>query len=206
MKISLLPAVAALTLAGCVIAPAPVAYQAQRYEQAPAPAYDQYVPPPEYIEGGAPVYYDTEPGVAFYPIFLDVPGSCFCIVPMRFYNGVWLGIGGTVLYRGHFALHHAPQDRRDFWIRSGGVVNGYAPVHGRIEHEGGAMRPVPPVESIHARPSLPPQQQQNWQQQGRQPEHEQVRERDQYREHEPAREHEHEREGEHEHGREGERY
>ena len=62
-KFALLPVAAALTLAGCVIEPAPMSYRQPIYAQ--APSYDQYVPPPEYIEGGAPVYYDAEPGVAF---------------------------------------------------------------------------------------------------------------------------------------------
>ena len=168
-KFTFLLAVAALGLAGCVMAPAPYAYQQPGY--APAPMSDHFVPPPEFIEGGAPVYYDAEPGVAFYPIFLDAPGSCFCVVPMRYFNGMWLGVGGAVLYRGHFPFHHAPPDRREYWNRSGGVVNGHAPVHGRIEHEGGAMRPVPPAESMHARPPVPvvPQQ-------ARPPEHERTRE------------------------------
>ena len=106
---------------------------------------------------------------------------------MRYYNGVWLGVGGTVLYRGHFAYHHAPPDRRESWVRTGGVVNGHVPIHGRIEHEGGIIRPAPPPDSIHARPMPPPSQQQNWQQQSRQPEHEQVRGHDQPREQEHAR-------------------
>jgi hypothetical protein len=136
-------------LGGCVVAPAPV------YRQ-PGPTYsgpvmvDHGVPPIEYVEGGAPVYYETEPGVAFYPIFLDAPGSCFCIVPMRYAGGVWLGVGGAVLYRGHFPYHHAPPQHREIWLRSGGEIGGHRPMPGRIEREGNVMRALPPPGSIHA--------------------------------------------------------
>jgi len=125
------------------------------YRQQPAPEYsgpvmvDHGVPPIEYVEGGAPVYYETEPGVAFYPIYLDAPGSCFCIVPMRYVGGAWLGVGGVVLYRGHFPYHHALPQHREVWLRSGGEFGGHRPVFGRIERNGNVLRPLPPPGSIH---------------------------------------------------------
>ena len=139
----------ASVVGGCVVTPAPVVYRQ------PGPAYsgpmmvDHGVPPIEYVEGGAPVYYETEPGVAFYPVFLDAPGSCFCIVPMRYVGGVWLGVGGVVLYRGHFPFHHAPPQHREIWLRSGGVVGGHRPMPGRIERDGNVMRALPPPGSVH---------------------------------------------------------
>jgi len=135
----------AATLGGCVVASGPVAYRQQ------GPVFvDHGVPPIEYVEGGAPIYYETEPGVAFYPIFLDAPGSCFCIVPMRYVGGVWLGVGGAVLYRGHFPFHHAPPQHREIWLRGGGVIGGHHPMPGRIERDGNAMRALPPPGSVHA--------------------------------------------------------
>ena len=143
-------------LGGCVVAPAPVVYRQ------PGPAYsgpvmvDHGVPPIEYVEGGVPVYYETEPGVAFYPIFLDAPGSCFCIVPMRYVGGVWLGVGGAVLYRGQFPFHHAPPQHREVWLRSGGEIGGHRPMPGRIERDGNVMRALPPPGSMHAQDASRP--------------------------------------------------
>ena len=135
----------AVILGGCVVAtrPAVVPATTMGFEE-------QYAPPLEFVVGGAPIYYDMEPGVAYYPIFLDAPGSCFCIVPMRYVNGVWLGVGGVVLYRGGFRFHHPSQYHRDVWLRSGGVINGYVPVRGNVERVGNAVRPVPPPGSVHA--------------------------------------------------------
>ena len=139
----------AMILGGCVVTPRPMAV-AQPSASAGMGFEDQYSPPLEYVEGGAPVFYDAEPGVAYYPILLDTPGSCFCIVPMRYVNGVWLGVGGVVLYRGYFRFHYPTQHHRDVWVRSGGVVNGYAPMRGSVERVGNVLRPVPPPGSIHA--------------------------------------------------------
>ena len=133
-----------------IIEPAPIGI-APTYAPMPEPyplaSGDDFVPPQEFIEGGAPVYYDAEPGVAFYPMFLGYPGSCFCIMPVRYYDGAWLGVGGAVVHRGNFPFHHAGAMHRDVWNRSGGVMNGHAPMHGHFT--GG--RAVPPPDSLHSR-------------------------------------------------------
>ena len=120
-------------LAGCVVAPAPGYPPAQ--PQAMPPAYptaaypaagEEWVPPQEYVVGGAPVYYDVDPGVAYYPMYLNTPGSCNCVVPMRYANGVWLGLGGVVLHRGNLSLARPAPYHYDAWTRSGGVWRGYS--------------------------------------------------------------------------------
>ncbi len=164
----------AVILGGCVVTPGPTVVPQPTSAPVGMGFEDQYSPPLEYVEGGAPIFYDTEPGVAYYPILLDTPGSCFCIVPMRYVNGVWLGVGGVVLYRGYFRFHYPTQHHRDVWVRSGGVINGYAPMRGSVERVGNVVRPVPPPGSIHAQQldrqrayreqGAQPRQPPNWQQ------------------------------------------
>ena len=144
-----------LMTAGCEVAPRqpapyPSAYPAT-YPAAYPPAYaDEYVPPPEYVVDG-PLYYDTYPGVPFYPIFIDTPGSCFCVMPMRYYGGVWLGVTGVVIHRGFFPYRRVEPVHRSYWQQQGGVVNGMRPSRGAFEHRGERMVPMPPVGSTHHR-------------------------------------------------------
>jgi hypothetical protein len=113
-----------------------------------APSY--YVPPGEYIEGGAPVYYGSEPGVAYYPMFLDFPGSCFCIMPVRYDAGIWWAPGGVIVYRGMFPFHHARREHLEEWRRSEGVFGGHAPARGRLERgPDNRAYPIAP-EGIHS--------------------------------------------------------
>jgi hypothetical protein len=137
---------AALIVTSCVVRPAPV-----RYVETASPLYadeDEYVPPAEYIVDG-PVYFDTMPGVTFYPMFIDLPGSCYCVVAVRFYRGVWLGVDNRVIHRGHFAFRPAPPQHRAEWHRHGGVVHGMRPIRGTFEHHGGRLRPMPPSDTRH---------------------------------------------------------
>lgn len=145
-------------LTGCVVAPTPGYPPAQ--PQAMPPAYpsaaypaagEEWVPPQEYVVGGAPVYYDVDPGVAYYPMYLNTPGSCNCVVPMRYANGVWLGLGGVVLHRGNLSLARPAPYQYDAWTRSGGVWRGYTPVPGRWEYRSGRPYAVPPAGGIHYR-------------------------------------------------------
>lgn len=150
---SALPVVVLLTT-GCVVAPR----QAQQmpsypsnYPSAYPNAYpDEYVPPPEYVVDG-PLYYDTYPGVPFYPIFIDTPGSCYCVMPMRYSGGVWWGVTGTVIYRGFFPYRRVEPVHRSYWQQQGGVVNGMRPSRGVFENRDGRLHPIPPAGSIHFR-------------------------------------------------------
>lgn len=146
-------ALAVLALSACVVVPPAGGVRQPAYYE---PTQGYSAPPMEFVEGGAPVYYDSEPGIPFYPIFLDTPGSCFCIVPMRYYNGVWLGLGGVVLHRGHFTFHTPSHHHREVWGRSGGAFNGMRPTRGRVEQVGNEMRPIPPQGSVHAQHFTPP--------------------------------------------------
>ncbi|MSQ18031.1 MAG: hypothetical protein EXR39_00365 [Betaproteobacteria bacterium] len=72
---------AALLVAACVVRPATV-----RYVESASPQTvdeDEYVPPTEYVVD-APIYYDTMPGITFYPIFIDTPGLAFASSPCAF--------------------------------------------------------------------------------------------------------------------------
>jgi len=135
---------------GCVVTPRPVVI---RSVPPPSPytapvVEEEYVPPQEYVVD-APVFYDTMPGVAFYPIFINTPGSCFCVLPMRFYRGAWVGIDGAVIHRGHFPFRHAEPHYLTEWRSHGGVVNGMRPLRGTFEYHGGKLRPMPPANTIH---------------------------------------------------------
>lgn len=148
-----------LMTAGCVVpprqaqqmpAPYPSAYPAAYPAIYPSAYPDEYVPPPEYVVDG-PLYYDTYPGVPFYPIFIDTPGSCFCVMPMRYYGGVWLGVTGVVVHRGFFPYRRVEPVHRSYWQQQGGVVNGMRPSRGVFEHRGDRMVPMPPAGSTHHR-------------------------------------------------------
>jgi hypothetical protein len=145
----LLALLAATLVSSCVVRPAPVRY----VETAPPPPSqyadeDEYVPPEEYVVDG-PVYFDTMPGITFYPIYIDAPGSCYCVVAMRFYRGVWLGVDNRVIYRGQFSFRPAPPQHRAEWHRHGGVVHGMRPIRGTFVHQGGRLRPMPPPDTRH---------------------------------------------------------
>jgi Double zinc ribbon len=74
-------------------------------------------PPPEFMEG-EPIFVASEPNVAYYPIFVDFPGSCNCIMPVRYVNGIWYTVGNKPIYRGTFAFHHAQPSVHNDWIRA----------------------------------------------------------------------------------------
>ncbi len=139
-------AIASGFLTACV-APPMYVNQPVQYEA----AQDEYIPPVEYVVD-APVYYDSLPGIAFYPMFIDAPGSCHCVVPMRFYRGAWLNVNGEVIHRGHFP--YVPASRigarhLEAWRHSEGIIRGMRPMHGSFQMVGGHARPVPPAGSIH---------------------------------------------------------
>jgi len=131
-----------LILGGCAELQSPYAQEGQV-------SYG-YIPPTEYIVD-APVYYDDHPGVAFYPLYIDAPGSCFCVMPMRYVDGAWYGVGGREIYRGYFVYHRPPEIQIDQWRAGGGVINGKRPVFGSIVNSNGQWRPNPPMGSIHDR-------------------------------------------------------
>lgn len=140
---------AAGILAGCVLPPPYPGDSMGAME-------DAALPPVEYVVGGAPVYYAVEPGVAYYPIFLDTPGSCHCVVPMRYAGGVWFGLGGVILHRGYLPLRHPAPHQREIWLRSGGVWQGHAPLHGSFGYQGSRPYSVPPPGSLHGDRYDPP--------------------------------------------------
>ena len=140
---------AAGILAGCVLPPPYPGDSMGAME-------DAALPPVEYVVGGAPVYYAVEPGVAYYPIFLDTPGSCHCVVPMRYAGGVWFGLGGVILHRGYLPLRHPAPHQREIWLRSGGVWQGHAPLHGSFGYQGSRPYSVPPPGSLHGDRYAPP--------------------------------------------------
>lgn len=152
-----------LMTAGCVVAPGPsqpipAPYPStypstypSAYPLAYPTAYpNEYVPPLEYVVDG-PVYYDTYPSVPFYPIFIDTPGSCFCVMPMRYVGGVWFSVTGAVIYRGFFPFRRIEPVHRTYWLQNGGVVNGMRPSRGAFEPWGDRMVPAPPPGSLHHR-------------------------------------------------------
>ncbi len=117
----------------------------------PVQMQGEYVPPQEYVIG-APLYYEALPGVAFYPMFIGTPGSCFCVIPMRFYRDTWFGVDGTVIHRGHFP--YVPASRiearhMDAWRHSEGLAHGMRPIHGSFQMFEGHNRPIPPQGSLH---------------------------------------------------------
>ena len=153
-KIAMILAIAvAGLLAGCVVVPAgsrpvPVVGQTAIVID------DSGAPPAEFVVEGQPVYYTIEPGVAFYPVFLGFPGSCFCIMPVRFVAGVWYAPGGVVVHRGHFPFYHPGHAHLNVWRGNHRAFRGHAAEHGRLEHgPAGKRRPVPPAG--HARPRGP---------------------------------------------------
>lgn len=134
--------------AGCVVDSGPTGVRPTVVE----PGWDHGIPPRDFIQGGVPLYYNIEPGVAYYPVFVDFPGSCHCIMPMRYYAGAWYAPGNIVVYRGHFPYHHPREEHRRAWQQSHGTYQGQQAFHGRLEtgpdHR---LRPMPPMNSIHAR-------------------------------------------------------
>ena len=111
----------------------------------------EYIPPAEYVVG-APLYYESQPGVAFYPMFIGTPGSCYCVVPMRFYRNVWLGVDGGVIYRGHFpyvAASRIEHRHLEAWHHDEGAFRGMRPMHGSFQMVDGHARPMPPQGSMH---------------------------------------------------------
>ena len=153
---TLATAVVALTIvAGCAVAPAQrVGVRTPESSATYAANEDDAVPPAEFIEGGAPVYYESDPGIAFYPLYLGYPGSCFCIMPVRRYEGVWYSPGSIVIHRGNLPLLVARDDTRKAWRSSGGVVRGLVPVVGTLERgSGNRIRAVAPAVELHKRAS-----------------------------------------------------
>ncbi|MCR4333730.1 MAG: hypothetical protein NUV60_01775 [Patescibacteria group bacterium] len=79
---------AGIILSGCVVVPTGPRPTIVR------PAYtviveDGGAPPAKYIvEGERPIFYNIEPGIAFYPVFFGFPGSCFCYMPVRYVGGI----------------------------------------------------------------------------------------------------------------------
>ena len=110
-------------------------------------AYDE-VPPLEYIVD-APLYYDDHPGGVFYPLYIDAPGTCYCVMPMHYFEGAWYGVGGREIYRGRFEFHRPPPPLLAQWRATGGVFDGRNPVVGSWVWSNGRMRSAPPVNSIH---------------------------------------------------------
>ena len=147
MNKSIIAAVlAAGLLTACAVTPVAVVQPVR-----PVAVQSEYIPPQDYVVG-APLYYESAPGVAFYPMFISTPGSCFCVVPMRFYNGVWLGVDGVVLHRGHFQFVPAARIESrhlETWRHSEAVFHGMRPMHGSFQVVGGHARPLPPPGSMH---------------------------------------------------------
>ena len=136
-------------LTGCASAPSIGLSPATSNQIAQAPlVQEEYVPPQEYIVD-APLYYDNQPGVAFYPIYIDTPGSCFCVMPMRYFGGVWLGVTGELIYRGFFPYRIAESHHRTVYLQRTLVVNGFSPHRGRFESVGGRVVVLPPVGTMH---------------------------------------------------------
>lgn len=149
--------VVALLTAGLLLAACgPVVVRPVQPQASPSPTVtveDEGAPPAEYIVEGAPVYYEAEPGIAFYPMFVDFPGSCFCIMPVRFYGGVWYAPGRVVVHSGHWTFHRPGPTHLHAWRGNGGHFRGHAPIRGHIERgPSGRMRAVAPP-GIHHRPS-----------------------------------------------------
>lgn len=139
-----------VVLGGCAVVPAGPAVYQQRTAQPTFVAEDDGAPPAEYIVEGEPVYYPAEPGVAFYPVFLGYPGSCFCIMPVRFVGGVWYAPGRVVVHHGSFTFHRPGPAHLGAWRGNHGAFGGHAAVRGRIERgPGGRVRAIPPA-GVHA--------------------------------------------------------
>lgn len=171
----------AFLVMGCVVDPSMMG----RPTYVEQPGWDDGVPPGEYIQGGAPLYYSSEPGVAYYPVYVDFPGSCHCIMPVRYYEGVWYAPGNVYVYRGHFPFHHPAEEPRRVWLQNRGVFQGQPAYRGRLEQGADRrMRPVPPTDSgyvnhlngMNRNPNSPQEKQgmhpgmpQSQQQSGRQP-------------------------------------
>ncbi len=111
----------ATLLTGCVVAPMDM-------DPRGAPMLSGDIAPPlDYVVGGAPVYYPAEPNYAYYPMYLDFPGSCFCVMPVRYTNGLWITLGGNVVHRGPFNYRPAPFEKRQMWEHRGGEMMGQRP-------------------------------------------------------------------------------
>ncbi len=148
--IAALLAVGVAALSGCAVVPAGSRQVVVRPAPAAVPAAvveeDEGAPPAEYIVENEPVYYESEPGIAFYPVFVDFPGSCFCIMPVRFVGGVWYAPGHVMVHQGHWGFHRPGPNHLNAWRSAGGHYGGHAPVHGRFERgPGGRMHAVPPA-------------------------------------------------------------
>jgi hypothetical protein len=159
VRASLSIIVAALTLTGCVVAPPPQQTWGPPPGAvfAPAPAYGapgEYIPPPEYVVDG-PLYYDAWPGIPWYPLFIDTPGSCHCVMPMRFHDGVWWSLEGVVVFRGFFPYRRPEFHHIETWRSRPWVVQGRPPVRGEFEWRGGRSVPLPPPGGVHGLPPAP---------------------------------------------------
>lgn len=155
-KIAMILAIAvAGLLAGCVVVPA-----GSRPVPVVGPTVividDSGAPPPEFIIGNRPLYYGGEPGVPYYEVFFGFPGSCFCILPVRFVGGVWYVPGRIEVHRGHLPFHRPGPQHLNAWNQSRGVFRGHAPVYGQMERgPSGRLRPLPPPGVHHHQPRGP---------------------------------------------------
>lgn len=153
---------AVILSAGLLAACGPVVVRSVQLSVQPAAVAveDGGAPPTEYVVEGAPIYYEAEPGVAFYPMFVDFPGSCFCILPIRYVGGVWYAPGRVVVHSGHWAFHRPGPAHLHTWRSGGGHFRGHAPMRGHLERgPGGRMRAVAPP-GVHSRPHTGPLQHQ----------------------------------------------
>ncbi|MDP1689690.1 MAG: hypothetical protein Q8L52_00565 [bacterium] len=170
--IALLIAGTLAVLSGCVARPM-VVRQVPVYQPAPPSqpiaVEDDGAPPAEYVIVSEVVYYDIEPGVAFWPVFFGYPGSCYCYMPARFVGGVWWGPGRHEIHRGHFAQHRGEAHHLNAWRQNGGTFRGHTAVRGHIERgravpPAGHAKPTPhvapprhtPPPGVHRPPAPPP--------------------------------------------------
>ena len=140
--------------------PAPEYQQAPSYGQ-PAPSvveeedglpqgYASYYTP--YVVDG-PVYYD---GLAYYPFYFGFPGSCFCVIPVRYIGGVWYSPGNVFVHGGHFSRFYAPSYHIQNWRNNGRSYGGHVPGGPRFApHSGGRnFLPAPQIAPRVAPPNV----------------------------------------------------
>lgn len=155
-------AIAAFVLGGCapvVVAPPSSAPMPAYQQPAPAPAMaeqfavpeEEGAPPVEFMAEQQPIFYDQQPGVAFWPVFFGMPGSCLCIMPVYLEGGVFYGPGAVVVMQREAFVYYRPGPAHlHSWHESRGTWHGHAGVRGTMERgPGGRMHVVAPA-GVHA--------------------------------------------------------
>ncbi|MDI9336245.1 MAG: hypothetical protein QM520_04365 [Gammaproteobacteria bacterium] len=96
------------------------------------------IPPIEYVVGGAPIYFEDQLATPYYPLYINTPGSCHCVVPVRYFRGSWYSYQGLLVHSGRMPLYIPPPVVVERWrgheIRNLGKPYSFGTFHRQSGH------------------------------------------------------------------------